>query len=158
VAEEEIGRGVDGCGVVTFAVPLSGMARAFSALADRAGRESAASRVVDAMTRYPYMVAGKKRLCTTLMSQTEGRVFAKTGAEGLYCAGVPETGLGVALKVEDGARRASDVALLRVLDEIGALTPDDAEALRPLARPPIHNTRLEESGEIRADFRLEWVT
>ncbi len=158
VAEEEIGQGLDGCGVVTFALPLSGMARAFSGLAARVGQESAASRVVSAMTRYPYLVAGMKRLCTTLMSQTEGRVFAKTGAEGLYCAGIPERGLGVAVKVEDGARRASDVALLHVLDEVGALTSDDAAALEKLIRPPITNTREEDSGEIRADFQLEWVT
>ena len=118
---------------------------------------TAPAAVVSAMTRYPYLVAGKKRLCTTLMSQTEGRVFAKTGAEGLYCAGIPESGLGVAVKVEDGARRASDVALLHVLDEVGALTPDDAAALEKLRHSPIKNTREEDSGEIRADFQLEWV-
>ena len=66
------------------------------------------------MTNYPEMVAGEGRLCTDLMEHTAGRLFAKAGAEGLYCVGVPGAELGVVLKVEDGSGRAVAPAVLAV--------------------------------------------
>jgi len=153
--EGAVGTGTDGCGVVSFAVPLERMALAFARLAGAAGRgEEGPGTIVDAMTGHPFLVAGTGRLCTALMERTGERVFVKTGAEGVYCAGAPERGLGVAVKVEDGARRASDVALLEILGEIDLLVEDDLEALRAFHRPPVRNTRGERVGEVRASFEL----
>jgi L-asparaginase II len=104
------------------------------------------------MVDYPGMVAGKGRLCTALMERAGDRVFVKTGAEGVYCAGVPGSGMGVALKVLDGAKRASDAALLRVLELLGLLEPADMEALAAFGAPVVRNTRGDPVGVLAARF------
>jgi L-asparaginase II len=144
-----LGRGVDGCGVVTFAAPLRNVALGFARLA-AAAPGSPGARVLDAMASNPDMVAGTGRLCTDVLEATGGRVVAKVGAEGVYTAALRDDGLGVALKVADGARRAAEVALLGVLDALGALTGDAREALSSALRPVVRNTRGDAVGEIRA--------
>ncbi len=158
VPVDGIGTGVDGCGVVTFAVALRSLAGAFARVAAAARRvtaEPAAAQVVGAMTHHPGMIAGEARLCTALMQVTEGRIFAKYGAEGVYCAGVPGAELGLALKVEDGSRRAAEVALLAVLRVLGVLGEEEMAALSAYAEPDVTNTRGEVVGRIRADVDLE---
>lgn len=155
VPEREIGAGVDGCGVVTFAVPLVRMAASWARLAGAARRGEPAAELVEAMTDHPFFVAGTDRLCTRLMETAGDRVVAKTGAEGVYCAGLPERALGVALKVEDGARRASEAALVRVLRFLEVLGPGDLGALSAWSPPLVENTRGERVGTIRAEFELE---
>jgi L-asparaginase II len=156
---DDIPTAVDGCGVPTFALPLSALAGAFAALGaagrSYAGRTDGAGRVVEAMTQHPEMVAGTARLCTELMRITGGRVFAKVGAEGVYCAGVPGAELGIALKVEDGASRAAEPALLAVLRVLGLLSEDELVELESFAEPEIRNTRDERVGRIRAIVELE---
>jgi L-asparaginase II len=155
-AAEDIPTAVDGCGVVTFALSLQALAGAFAnvAAAARAGA-AAPSRVVQAMTGWPEYVAGTDRLCTQLMRLAEGRIFAKVGAEGVYCAGIPGAELGVALKVEDGATRAAEPTLLAVLSALGLLTDDVMGELGRFAEPDIENTRGERVGRIRAVVKLE---
>lgn len=140
---------VDGCGVPAFAAPMAVAAAAAARLAVASRAPGPAQRVVAAMTRHPFMVAGTKRLCTRLMEEERGRVFAKVGAEGVYLAGDVERGLGVALKVEDGAWRAAPPALMAVLDRAGILSPTAAEVLAEFARPPVTNTLGNEVGRIR---------
>jgi L-asparaginase II len=106
------------------------------------------------MTAHPFTVGGSGRLCTDLMELTGERLFVKTGAEGVYCAGLPRRGLGVALKALDGGKRAAEVALLKVLEDMGALTSEEMGALAGHARPVVRNTRGEPVGEVRASFRL----
>lgn len=150
--EEEIDRGIDGCGVVCFGTSLERMALSFARFAAAAGRGEPASRIVRAMTGAPFHVAGTGRVGSRLLEVAGDRVFAKTGAEGVFCAGIPGKGCGVALKVEDGAGRAKGPALLRVLSELGVVTGDALEALADFAEPGISNTRGEEVGRIRCDF------
>ncbi|MBW3553301.1 MAG: asparaginase [Gemmatimonadetes bacterium] len=140
--------GVDGCGVVTFGIPLTAMARAFARLVS-SPPGTAAERVVDAMTEHPFLVAGTDRLCTRLIEVTTGRVLAKVGAEGVYGAASGEGGVGIALKARDGARRAAEVALLGVLEALELLRPGEVEALEPWARQSLKNTRGERVGEVR---------
>ena len=78
----------------------------------------------------------------------------KLGAEGLYCGGLPGKQWGFAVKIGDGARRAVDVAVIRVLECLGALDEHQVEALRHHGRPKLKNTRGEIVGEIRAEFDL----
>lgn len=146
---------VDGCGLPTFALPLDRAALACARLAAAAVRDGPAARIVQAMTGHPEFVAGTGRLCTELMRAAGGRVFAKVGAEGYYCAGVPEQGLGIALKVEDGARRASEPALLAVLHTLSVLSTPELATLHDFAQPAIANTRGETVGEMRAILALE---
>ena len=113
VKPEEIPTATDGCGVVTFAFPLERMAHAFSRFHEREG----SARVAQAMGAYPELVRGPGAADTVLMQAHPGWI-AKGGAEGLLCAASPD-GIGLALKVEDGAGRAVGVALARFLARLG---------------------------------------
>lgn len=146
--------GTDGCGVVTFALSLGRMAGSyarFTAAAD-AGRK--ARRIVAAMTGHPFAVAGTGRMCTAVMERLGSKVFVKTGAEGVYCGGVRGRGLGFALKVEDGARRASDVALVQVLSDVGVAGAADFPVLAGRRRTEVLNTLGEAVGRIESCFRV----
>lgn len=150
--EADIRTATDGCGVVCFAVPLAVMATSFARFAHAARADAGVRRIVRSMTDHPFCIAGTGRLCTELMRVAGGRIFAKTGAEGVYGAGVPEQGIGIAIKVEDGARRGSDAALVRVLEAVGLLSDVELEALDSFRRPEIRNTRGEVTGRIEAAF------
>jgi L-asparaginase II len=153
---EAIALATDGCGVPCFALPLRQMALSFAsfAAAVRAGERSPAV-VFEAMTTHPEMVAGEGRICTELMRQAGGRLFAKVGAEGVYCVGVPGAELGIALKVEDGAARAVAPAILGVLRELDLISEDDYGALHHYAYPELLNTRGEPVGQIRPAIALQ---
>lgn len=128
---------VDGCGVVTFALPLERMAHAFSRLRGLDGAE----RVVAAMTSFPELIRGPLSPDTLLMRGAPGWV-AKAGAEGVFCGCSPD-GLGVALKVEDGSGRALRPALAAFLARLGV---DYGDA----SPPPVTSSRGEVVGELRA--------
>jgi len=155
VPPEAIGVAVDGCGVSCFALPLRHMALGFArfAAAARAGERGPAT-VFQAMVEHPEMVAGEGRVCTELMRVAGGRLFAKTGAEGMYCVGVPGAELGIALKVEDGAARAIAPAVLGVLRELDLISEDDFGALHPFVYPELLNTRGEPVGQVRPAIAL----
>jgi L-asparaginase II len=156
VREDDIPIGIDGCGVVTFGLTLNGMAGAFARLAAGARKGGTpAAIVLGAMKSFPESVAGTDRMCTDLMRAVDGRIVAKTGAEGVYCAAIPGAELGIALKVEDGARRAAEPALVAVLRSLGLLSDREMGTLSGYAEPEIRNTRGELAGRIRAVIELE---
>lgn len=156
VDRASIDTGVDGCGVVTFALPLTALALAFARLAGAARVDSSpAGRVVGAMVGHPFLVAGSKRLCTALMEATGGRILAKVGAEGVYAAAALDREWGIGLKVRDGARRAAEVALVGTLSALGLLEPGESARLERWSDPVLRNTRGEEVGQLRA--RLEGI-
>jgi len=134
--------GVDGCTVPNFALSLTALARAMAQFADPRGlvpaRRAAAGRVVRAMTAHPELVAGTGRVCTNLMRQSPGLV-AKTGAEGVYIAIVPSLGLGVALKIDDGASRAAEIAIGQLLLAHGDLADASRAKVEALLTPTIAN-------------------
>jgi L-asparaginase II len=138
LAEDELETAVDGCGVVTFAVPLERMALAFA----RLERLDGGDRVAAAMRAHPGLIRGPGAADTTLMRAREGWI-AKGGAEGLICAAGP-SGLGLALKVEDGAFRAVGPALAAFLDRLGY-------PVEKLEAAPVVSSRGEVVGEVRAD-------
>jgi L-asparaginase II len=156
VPVDDLATGVDGCGVVTFAVPVAAMAHALARFGSAAADDDPGpAAVVDAIAKHPFMIAGTGRLCTEVIEATRGRIVAKTGAEGVYCAMVPVEGLGIALKVEDGARRAADVALVAVLDELGLLSAAERKRLKAWRTAVLRNTRDEVVGEVRSEIALE---
>ena len=146
----ELPRGIDGCTVPNFAVPLAALARAMAAFADTSAlspaRAKTCTQIVKAMTAHPALVAGTGRACTLLMNQTAG-IAVKTGAEGVYVAILPALGMGVALKIDDGAGRAAETAIAAVLIALGAL-PDEGAA-HALSHAPVLNTRGGVVGERR---------
>lgn len=152
---EAIGLAVDGCGVVCYSLPLRQMALAYAGLAAAARRgERGPATVVEAMRAHPEMVAGEGRICTDLARLTEGRIFPKLGAEGVYCVGVPGAELGIAIKVEDGSTRAVAPAVAGVLRELDLISEDDFGALHPYVFHEVANTRGEVTGEVRPAIRL----
>jgi L-asparaginase II len=147
VAVEGMAEGTDGCGVVSFCLPLEAMAAAFGRWG--AADEPAARRVREAMLAHPDLVAGQHRLCTAVMQAYPGEIVAKVGADGVYGAALPGRGLGLALKVEDGDNRAAMVALVAILAQLG-FSPDPLERLERFSAFPVLDTRGEPVGTIRA--------
>jgi L-asparaginase II len=107
------------------------------------------------MRAQPYLVAGRERSDTVIMSEVPD-VLCKVGAEGLHCAGVARGGLGVAVKIADGADRAAAPALLRSLELLGALSSEQQQHLGTFVRPPVLGGGRP-VGEVEADFRLHRV-
>ena len=136
--EDELETAIDGCGVVTFALPLERMALAFA----RLERLDGGDRVAAAMRAHPGLIRGPGGVDTALMRAHEGWI-AKGGAEGLMCAAGPR-GLGLALKVEDGSSRAVGPALAAFLARVG-------HPVERLERAPIRNSRGEEVGQVEAE-------
>jgi L-asparaginase II len=134
--------GLDGCGLPTYPLTLAELATAFARLADPAAlgpdRRAACRRICTAMSAHPKLVAGSGRACTAIMTAAP-EIVVKTGAEGVYGAALPALGLGLGLKVEDGGGRAAPVALLALLEAIGALTPEQRAELDEVARPVLRN-------------------
>lgn len=154
VPETGIDEAVDGCGVVTFALPVKALALAYARIG--ASGHPAPQRVVRAMVSNPHLVAGAGRPCTALMRAYPGRVLAKVGAEGVYGAALLEQGLGIGLKVEDGHTWSSVVALWAVLEQLGLDPPPRVTAPR-FAEIPVRNTRGETTGSLRASGQLTFV-
>ena len=134
--------GIDGCSAPNFAGTVHGLARsmAFYASAHTRSdtRSKAAARLASAMMAYPEMVAGETRACTNLMRAMNGNVAVKTGAEGVFIAIIPEKRIGVALKITDGATRASEAAIAAILVKLGVLDPAHPTA-KSLMAPDIRN-------------------
>jgi L-asparaginase II len=151
---DRIGEGVDGCGVVSFALPIASLALAYARLG--ASQEPAPRKVVQAMTRRPDLIAGRGRPCTALMRAYPGRVLAKVGAAGVYGATLLDRGMGIALKVEDGDTWAAVLALWAVLEQL-QLDPLPSETLPQFAALPIRNTRGETVCSLQASGRLTFV-
>lgn len=124
VALDPADAGTDGCGIPVHPLPLQALAGAgarFGAPPSHWAPErvEAARRLAAAMVAHPWHVAGTDRLCTDLLAAARGEVLVKVGAEGVQLAALPSQGLGVAVKAEDGATRASEVALGHVLAALG---------------------------------------
>ena len=150
VRGEDIPQAVDGCGVVVFALPLEAMALAYARLADAArASDPVAARVVGAMQSRPFLIGGTDRFDTTLIEETDGRVIAKIGAEGVHSFAIVSEGLGFAIKVEDGAMRAQLPAVLALLQQFGGLPRELPPRLAAFASSAIYNTRGEHVGDIR---------
>jgi L-asparaginase II len=150
----KIAQAVDGCGVVVFGMTLERMARAYSRFAVAAARgEEYPARVATAMGEHPFLVGGTDRIDSAVIFETKGRVVSKVGAEGVHCAFIRDRGIGLAIKVEDGAQRAQVPALLRLLQELDALPNPLPPKLAEWMHKPVKNTRGESVGEVmmRAD-------
>ncbi|RLQ87493.1 asparaginase [Notoacmeibacter ruber] len=149
---------IDGCAIPTYAIALTAMAKGMAAMASGKGlgkeRAAAANRLMSAAMAEPWHVAGSKRACTLMMQAGAGRLYIKTGAEGVYCGILPELGIGFALKCEDGTTRASE-AMAAAL--VAKLLPDGdplAQRLSAMARTPILTRKGDVVGEIRPTAAL----
>lgn len=128
---DEDNRATDGCSIPTYAIPLRALAAGFARFGAAGG---AASRIRAAVAAHPFLVAGTDRFDTLLMTALGARAFAKGGAEGVHCAALPELGLGLAVKCDDGAGRAAELICAALIARfLGDGVPD------ALLRPALHN-------------------
>lgn len=145
--------GIDGCGLPAPTMPLVQLARATARFAKPEDlseqRAQAIYRLHEAITNEPLYIAGHGSVVSELNEVTRGSVLAKTGAEGVLTAALPEQGLGIAIKIADGSTRARSVALFAILDYLDALTEQEKHQLQAHIAPTIINSRGVDVGDIR---------
>ena len=155
--------GIDGCGVPTFALPLAALARAFARFATADGTMDdgtdgmvpsddpavGAPRIRAAMLSCPDFVAGSGRFDTEVIVAAAGAVLVKGGAEGVAAAALPRQGLGLALKIDDGGRRAAETAMAALLLRYAELGDAAAALLRRYAEAPVRNSQGRIVGAVR---------
>ncbi len=153
---ERAEKGVDGCSVPTLGFPLVALATGFARLASGQGltgdRKAAAQRLVEACFTEPVLVAGEGRFDTLVMRELAPKVFVKGGAEGVHCAALPDLGLGIAVKMDDGVKRGTEATLAHLL---AALVPGAERVLSGHLAGDIRNWKGQKVGQIRAAATLQ---
>ena len=162
VPEHEIAIGVDGCSVPVHGLPLKNMAMAYAKFSTSEKLpekyRKGAQILADAMNAEPDMLAGPGGFCSEFLKATHGKFVGKLGAEAVYCVGVRGKDLGIAVKIDDGNMyRPLYPAVMSVLDQLGLLTDQEKEALKPFIEPPILNDHGNEVGVVRPAFKLEFT-
>jgi L-asparaginase II len=141
--------GIDGCSVPTWAYPLHNMALGFARLSSTGN--DAGRVITKAARQHPYLIAGTERFDTKIM-QAVPQLFIKVGAEGVFGGCIPHAGLGFALKCDDGASRAAEVAIANALSQLSIWTEDERAALRGFALDPMINWQKRAVGETRSNL------
>lgn len=147
--------GIDGCGIPTYAIPQSAIAKMMSALhgtseaALHGGASEALGLIRQATVRHPYLFGGHGWLDSEITAITGGRIFSKVGAEGNYAAVLYDEGKTIVLKARDGAFRATEAALMALLEKHARLKNEEREKIRAHASPPLKNWAGTEVGSIR---------
>ncbi len=147
--------GTDGCSIPTYAVPLRHLAQAFARIGTgtglRPGHAAAARRLRAAVAQAPFMVAGSGRFDTRVMERLGERVFCKVGAEGVYCAALPQAGLGIAIKMDDGnTARGCEVVMAALIERLVPLHDAERSFIHDLADVALMNWNGIEVGRLRA--------
>lgn len=151
--------GTDGCSIPTYAVPLKHLSIGFARLGTGTGlapkRAEASKRLRKAAASAPLMVAGTGRFDTQAMEIFGERLFMKTGAEGVYCAALPDQGIGIALKVDDGEVRGAQAVLAGLVHQLLPMTEAEKEKLDRYALPILRNWNGTEVGRVRLADSLQ---
>jgi L-asparaginase II len=152
--------GIDGCSIPTYGIALRQLAHGFARVGSghglSPGRAAAAARLRDAVARAPFMVGGTGRFDSRVMQALGERVFCKVGAEGMYCAALPQAGLGLAIKIDDGNNaRAAEVAMAALIETLVPLQTDgERELMASLADVQLFNWRGLHIGRLAAHASL----
>jgi L-asparaginase II len=150
--ERDLPMGIDGCSAPNYAMPLSALAHTFCRLA--AGETPELAALAYAMTRHPDLVSGTSRSDLMLMRFGGGDWVSKVGADGVQAIGVRSRGIGIAIRVADGNRRALHVATLAALQQLGLLDDPTGTPLAPLDERVIVNYRGIPVGAVEPSFTL----
>ncbi len=146
-------RAVDGCSVPTWAIPVANLARGFAKFGTGHGlapaRANAAARLRAACARKPWHVAGTGRFCTEIMRLVGLRALVKNGAEGVFCAALPDLGFGVAIKCDDGAGRAAEAIMAALIARFVQLNDAERATVASFAQPTLRNWNGTEVGSLR---------
>ena len=159
VETSDVQLAVDGCGVPVHALPLYRLAQGYARMSLPTlfdpTRAAALRRITSAMTAHPEMVAGTDRICTQLMAAFGDRIFCKSGASAFYAVGIKDKGIGIALKMEDGASSIVPYAILSVLTQLGVITPEEACSLPRYHDKNLYNNHHAVVGRTELAFQLE---
>ena len=138
----------------TYAIPLLALARGFARFGTGqslgAVRQAAARRIRAAVAAHPVMVAGTGRFDTEVMKLLGARAFTKTGAEGVFCAALPELGLGLAVKADDGAGRAAEVMIAALIAKFLPMSDAERAGFARFVAPRLLNWRGLDVGSLRS--------
>jgi len=148
---------VDGCAIPNYMLTVRQLAFAFAGLVrprTAYSQVQACGRLSAAMMAEPHMVGGAGSRDTLLMTRFPQKILAKAGAEGVQALGLPEQGLGIAIKIDDGNARALGPVCLSILEQLNFERTHLTKDLQELLNPPIANTRGETVGFLRAEFRI----
>lgn len=150
--------GIDGCSIPNYAIPLKSLAHGFARMATGQGLEAvraqASRRLMEACMAEPFYVAGTGRTCTRLMEIDPGRIFAKTGAEGVFVAALPQQGLAMAVKCEDGTTRAAEAMIAALLARYMEKDSAAQNRMMAMANRSMKNWNGITVGEIRVTSAL----
>ena len=102
--------------------------------------------MIDSILKNPLFIGGTKNLDSNLMKISNGKIFCKGGAEGVYSGCVPDQRIGIALKIDDGGRRAAETIMGLLLDRFGKLNSSISLKLNALSFPSILNANGEQVG------------
>lgn len=156
--EDKIITAIDGCGVPVHALPLYKFAQGFARLSKPEvlgnKRQKVVSRIINAMTSYPEMVAGTDRICTDLMAICGDKLFAKAGASAYYAIGLKDKGIGLTFKMEDGNRNILAAMVLETLRQLEIITDKELNQLDKYLVKEIRNHKNEIVGKTEIDFKL----
>ena len=155
---DDANRATDGCSIPTYAVPLRSLALGFARLATGVSlaplRRQAAIRILASIAAAPEMIAGERKFDTEIIALFEGQAIVKVGAEGVYCGAVPASGLGIAIKADDGSVRSAEIMMAAILDSLLEKTDAQAARFEPIVRPILRNWNGIEVGSIRSSAEL----
>lgn len=158
VKKDQIGIGIDGCGVPVFALHLNELALAYARLGvsdmHATERATACQQIIAALAQHPFLIAGSDRFDTRLIEITAGRIIGKMGAEGVFAVTIPSLGIGIALKIEDGSERALYPAVVETLKQLSVLNEAELAQLSSFHTPPILNRNGVKVGAIEPAFTL----
>nr|CAD6422027.1 asparaginase [Rhizobium sp. Q54] len=150
--------GIDGCSIPTYAAPLKGLAHGFARMLTGVGleplRAKASRRLMEACMAEPFYVAGTRRACTKLMQVAPGKIFAKTGAEGVFVAALPDQGLAMAVKCEDGTTRAAEAMIFALIARWFERNGEVHQSLMAMANKSMKNWNGIHVGDIRVTDAL----
>ena len=150
--------GIDGCSAPNYGMPLRNLAIGFLGLTlehpDHPKRTTACKRVIQAVSTFPFMVAGTDRYCTDMMNICAPQIIGKLGAAGIYCLAFPEHKIGVAIKMEDGATGPQYNVVQKLISEVRMNSKSKLEPLEKYYQTPIHNYNGMLTGHQAAKFEL----
>lgn len=155
--EEDLRLGEDGCSAPNYATTLYHQALGYKNLIAHSAKPTtlgkACAVVLQAMKEHPLLVAGRDRYCTELIQATRGAVIGKTGADGVFCMAIPENGLGIAIKIDDGKMGPQYLVAQAVLEAMG-ITIDPSNDLKKYSNPAIKNWNKHDVGVQRISRQL----
>ena len=161
--KEKIYLGIDGCGVPVFGLPIKNMSHAYIRISNwnllPLEYQQAVKRIFLSMTKYPDIVGGTERFDTDLMRASEGRLLAKSGADGVFCIGVRNEhgnhGMGITIKMESGNMKFLPIVVMRILDKLKILSKEKINKLKKYRPLYIKNYHKEKVGQLISDFKLK---